>query len=79
MDALILTTEAGAARLQGRIDKVQLIVAGRDKTIDLPAAMRMLRMEMGIEHLLCEGGPTLYGSMARAGLIRRKVCNGFAA
>jgi len=72
MDALILTTEAGAARLQGRIDKVQVIVAGQDKTIDLPVAMRILRKEMEVEHLLCEGGPTLYGSMARAGLIDEK-------
>jgi riboflavin biosynthesis pyrimidine reductase len=72
MDALILTTEAGAARLQRRTDNVQLIVAGQDKTIDLPRAMHILRKEMGIEHLLCEGGPTLYGSMARAGLIDEK-------
>ncbi len=72
MDALILTTEAGAARLPGRRNNVQLIVAGQDKTIDLPRAMHILRKEMGIEHLLCEGGPTLYGSMARAGLIDEK-------
>jgi riboflavin biosynthesis pyrimidine reductase len=72
MDALILTTEAGAARLQERSDNVQLIVAGQDKTIDLPRAMHILRKEVGIEHLLCEGGPTLYGSMARAGLIDEK-------
>lgn len=72
MDALILTTDAGTARLQGRIGQERLIIAGEDKTIDLPAAMRTLRKEMGIEHLLCEGGPTLYGSMARAGLIDEK-------
>ena len=72
MDALILTTKTGAARLQGRIGPERLIIAGEDKTIDLPAAMRMLRKEMGVEHLLCEGGPTLYGSLARAGLIDEK-------
>jgi riboflavin biosynthesis pyrimidine reductase len=72
MDALVLTTKAGAARLQGRNDKVQLIVAGEDKNINLPIAMAILRKEMGIKHLLCEGGPTLYGSMARAGLIDEK-------
>jgi riboflavin biosynthesis pyrimidine reductase len=72
MDALILTTKTGAARLQGRIGPERLIIAGEDKTIDLPAAVRMLRKEMGIEHLLCEGGPTLYGSLARAGLIDEK-------
>ena len=48
------------------------MIAGQDKIIDLPLAMRMLRQEMGIEHLLCEGGPTLYGSMSRAGLIDEK-------
>ena len=72
MDAMILTTATGAARLQGRAAQRQLIVAGEDKTIDLPLAMSMLRKEMGIEHLLCEGGPTLYGSMSRAGLIDEK-------
>ena len=72
MDALVLTTAAGAARLRGRIDQARLIVAGEDKTIDLPLAMSLLRKEMGIEHLLCEGGPTLYGSMSRAGLIDEK-------
>ena len=72
VDALILTTQAGAARLQGRIGKERLIIAGEDKSIDLPLAMRMLRDEMRIEHLLCEGGPTLYGSMSRAGVIDEK-------
>ncbi len=72
MDALILTTKAGAARLQGRIGQERLVIAGQDKTIDLPEAMRILRKQMGVEHLLCEGGPTLYGSMARAGLIDEK-------
>ena len=32
----------------------------------------MLRKELGIEHLLCEGGPTLYGSLSRAELIDEK-------
>jgi 5-amino-6-(5-phosphoribosylamino)uracil reductase len=72
MDALVLTTESGAARLKARGAGVQTIIAGQDKTIDLPLAMSMLRKEMGIEHLLCEGGPTFYGSMSRAGMIDEK-------
>jgi len=72
MEALVLTTRSGAARLKARDPRTQVIVAGEDKTIDLAAAMRYLRVEMGIRHLLCEGGPTLYGSMARAGLIDEK-------
>jgi len=72
MDALLLTSTAGAGRLQGRIDPSRVIVAGEGKMVDLPLAVRMLRQTMGIEHLLCEGGPTLYGSMSRAGLIDEK-------
>ena len=72
VDALILTTAEGAARLQARNARAQVIIAGQDKTIDLSFAMRLLRQEMGIGHLLCEGGPTLYGSMSRAGLIDEK-------
>jgi hypothetical protein len=47
-------------------------VAGSDSAVNLPAAMEMLREELGIKFLLCEGGPTLYGNMARAGLIDEK-------
>jgi riboflavin biosynthesis pyrimidine reductase len=72
MDALILTTASGAARLNARSAGVQAIIAGNHNTIDLPLAMQTLRKEMGISHLLCEGGPTLYGSMSRAGLIDEK-------
>jgi riboflavin biosynthesis pyrimidine reductase len=72
MDAAILTTAAGAARLQARAAGVAVIVAGEDKTIDLSFAVHLLRTKMGIGHLLCEGGPTLYGSMARAKLIDEK-------
>ncbi|MGC2695200.1 MAG: dihydrofolate reductase family protein [Candidatus Angelobacter sp.] len=72
MQAFVLTTAAGAARLKIRDPKTLVIVAGQDKTVDLAQAMRFLRAEMGIQHLLCEGGPTLYGSMARAGLIDEK-------
>jgi riboflavin biosynthesis pyrimidine reductase len=72
MDALVLTTAAGAARIKAQSPSVRVIIAGADKTIDLPLAMHILRHEMGIEHLLCEGGPTFYGSMSRAGLIDEK-------
>jgi riboflavin biosynthesis pyrimidine reductase len=72
MDAAVLTTAAGAARLKVRSPDVKVIIAGESKTIDLPLAMNMLRKEMGIEHLLCEGGPTFYGSMSRSGMIDEK-------
>jgi riboflavin biosynthesis pyrimidine reductase len=70
VEAFILTTATGAARLAGT--KVQVIVAGEDRSVDLPLAMQMLRRDLGVEYLLCEGGPTLYGNMAKAGLIDEK-------
>jgi 5-amino-6-(5-phosphoribosylamino)uracil reductase len=70
VEAIVLTTAGGANRLAGK--KVQVMVAGEGKSVDLPAAVQMLRRELGIEYLLCEGGPTLYGSMAKAGLIDEK-------
>lgn len=70
VDAFVLTTAAGAEKLAGK--GAQILVAGSDVTVDLPWAMQMLREKLGMEHLLCEGGPTLYGSMSRAGLIDEK-------
>jgi riboflavin biosynthesis pyrimidine reductase len=75
VDALILTSKAGAAKLapqQGGHPHVRILVAGEGNVVDLPAAMRLLTRELGIRLLLCEGGPTLYGYMSRAGLIDEK-------
>jgi len=70
VQSFVLTTATGAARLAGT--NVQTIVAGNDRVVDLPLAMQMLRRDLGVEYLLCEGGPTLYGNMAKAGLIDEK-------
>ena len=74
LDTAIITTKAGAQRLaQLRSHPhVRIIVAGEKEFVDLPRAMTVLRAEFGIKRLLCEGGPTLYGYMARAGLIDEK-------
>jgi riboflavin biosynthesis pyrimidine reductase len=75
VDAVILTARAGAAKLalqQGTHAQVRVLVAGEGNVVDLPAAMRLLTQEMGVRLLLCEGGPTLYGYMSRAGLIDEK-------
>jgi riboflavin biosynthesis pyrimidine reductase len=71
VDTAIITTRAGAATLEAKRTHphVKLIRAGEGKLVDLPAAMKVLRSELGIEYLLCEGGPTLNGTMAKAGLI----------
>ncbi len=74
VDAVVITTRAGAERLQGRKQhpQVRIVIAGEERFVDFAAATRLLQEEMGIQYLLCEGGPTLYGYMARGGLIDEK-------
>lgn len=68
----IVTTELGAKNLGELPSHVLMVVAGAGPEIDLPLAMRKLREEFNIRRLLCEGGPTLYGALARADLIDEK-------
>jgi riboflavin biosynthesis pyrimidine reductase len=70
VETFILTTSSGAARLRGK--GLNVMTAGNGEGVDFPQAMRMLRMELGIERLLCEGGPVLYGNMLRADVIDEK-------
>jgi riboflavin biosynthesis pyrimidine reductase len=74
VDTAILTSPAGAERLQaqGGHTHVAVIAAGEKDTFDLTRAISKLREEMDVRHLLCEGGPTLYGSLARLDLIDEK-------
>jgi riboflavin biosynthesis pyrimidine reductase len=74
VDATIVTSPAGAERLRARSTHphITIIAAGNGESIDLATAVRGLRQKLGIRHLLCEGGPTLYGSLARADLIDEK-------
>jgi 5-amino-6-(5-phosphoribosylamino)uracil reductase len=71
VDAFILTGTLGAERLAGK--RVNVLVAA-DSTggVDLEKGVRLIRSQLGVQHLLCEGGPTLYGNMSRAGLIDEK-------
>ena len=74
VDAAILTSPAGAARLrpQGSHPHVAILAAGDGERFDLPLAIRKLGEKLGVKYLLCEGGPTLYGSLARADLVDEK-------
>lgn len=74
VDTALVTSPAGEKRLRAQADerKVAVIAAGEGETLDLQQAIRKLREELGIQYLLCEGGPTLYGSLARADLIDEK-------
>lgn len=66
---LLLTSEAGADRL-GRLSSASatIVPIGPTTTLDPTAAIDALRAR-GHQLILCEGGPTLFGSLASAGLV----------
>ena len=74
VDAAILTSPAGAARLRAHSThpQVAIIDAGDGENLDFPRAIAKLREELGVQYLLCEGGPTVYGQLARADLVDEK-------
>jgi len=74
VDAAILTSPTGAERLraQGSHPQVAILASGDGENLDLAQAIAKLREDWGVQHLLCEGGPTLYGSLARADLVDEK-------
>ena len=71
VEAWIATTSEGRARL-GNGGRTRVLVAGQGNTVDLGSLLRQLRGEHGIGYLLCEGGPTLYGHLARGGWVDEK-------
>jgi riboflavin biosynthesis pyrimidine reductase len=73
VDAAILTSPAGAERLRAQGNShVVVVAAGKEEELDLVRGISKLREELGVQYLLCEGGPTLYGSLARADLVDEK-------
>ncbi len=74
VDPIVVTTKAGASRIEqsSRNSGVQIVTAGEGSTVDLPRMVALLHRDFGIRYLLCEGGPTLYGSMSRAELVDEK-------
>lgn len=67
--ALVLTTARGAATLDGRVAAAgQLVVLPGSDRVDLAQSSNFLRSR-GHERILSEAGPTLFGSLASAGLV----------
>jgi riboflavin biosynthesis pyrimidine reductase len=66
---LVLTSEQGAAQLGRRLPSSATIVPiGDDSPLDPLVAIETLRAG-GHELILCEGGPTLFGALVKAGLV----------
>ena len=71
VEAWIATTPDGRARL-GDTGPARVLVTSQGSVVDLGDLLRRLRSEHGIEYLLCEGGPTLYGHLVRGGWVDEK-------
>jgi riboflavin biosynthesis pyrimidine reductase len=66
---LVLTSEQGAARLGHQLPcSATIVPIGDEPPLDPVAAIEALRAG-GHELILCEGGPTLFGELAGAGLV----------
>ncbi|MEP7225257.1 MAG: dihydrofolate reductase family protein, partial [Actinomycetota bacterium] len=67
--ALVLTTDSGALRLEGLLpERTELVSLGATPTVDLLAAVQLLR-ERGHKLILSEAGPNLFGGLLAAGLV----------
>jgi 2,5-diamino-6-(ribosylamino)-4(3H)-pyrimidinone 5'-phosphate reductase len=66
---IILTTERARSRIP-RLQKLGAVVhlCGETK-INFPAALRWLRREWNVKHLLCEGGGAINGALLEANLV----------
>ena len=81
VDPILVTTKAGAARLQRSRSNAEMpiVVAGETDSVDLPRMVEVLARDFDIRYLLCEGGPTLYGGMSQGWPDRREIsydCSG---
>jgi 5-amino-6-(5-phosphoribosylamino)uracil reductase len=68
---LVATTTRGLGRARevlGHLPHVSFEALG-DDAVDPIRLTRLLHLEHGVRALLCEGGPTLFGSMLQAGAI----------
>lgn len=75
VDAILLTTADAASKLAPQLrerPQIKVVICGNGTMVDLPAAMHILRTELNIRYLLCEGGPVLYSNMLAGGLIDEK-------
>lgn len=66
--ATIVVTCAAAVAARPTPAPARLVVAG-DTGVDLAEAVRRLRTDLGLRHLLCEGGPTLATGLIDHGLV----------
>ena len=65
---VILTTDAAPAERRRQAAAVAEVVTSGNTMVDMGTALEALA-ERGLMHVLCEGGPHLFGQLAMAGLL----------
>jgi riboflavin biosynthesis pyrimidine reductase len=68
-DVLIVTTEAGAARLPTLHPRVQVAAEAPDGEIAPSLIVAAVRRHLGAATILCEGGPQLFGQLLSGGWV----------
>jgi riboflavin biosynthesis pyrimidine reductase len=66
-EPIVLTTAAGARNVAAAFPKVRTLVVGEARHIRGDDLVAALRRELGAGLVVCEGGPTLMGSLIAAG------------
>jgi riboflavin-specific deaminase-like protein len=64
----VVTTTSAPPERRAAVASVAHVLAMGDGTVDLPAALEVLR-RMGFAQILCEGGPHLLGALTGADLV----------
>jgi riboflavin biosynthesis pyrimidine reductase len=67
--ALVITSDAGAARLSGQLpEATQVLTLGESPMLDPRSVVAALR-DRGHRRILCEAGPHTFGELVAAGLV----------
>ena len=67
--ALVLTSEAGAARLHGRLPAATTVLALGDSPVLDPGSVVATLRDRGHRRILCEAGPHTFGELLAADLV----------
>jgi riboflavin biosynthesis pyrimidine reductase len=65
---IVITSASSDPELRAAAAKVADVIVAGEETVDLAAALDALR-DRGLDRVLCEGGPHLFGDLAAAGLV----------
>ena len=70
---VVITSAAADSGRRAVIGEVADVLVHGTAEVDLAAALAQLRADYGLDHLLCEGGPALFGALHASGLVD-EVC-----